>query len=286
MLACLGWTRPRLFAVVLGEVALIGLTAGILGGAAVPARWPRRWGCTPPRPARPWPCPVADGAGAWWPAPGLPGSLPAPTRSPPSALRCWPCGAPASPAGITGLAAVNVLRTPGLLGRRRPQPGRGGLLLTLATGVTTAFRGVVVGSLLGDAVAVQVRVVDYVAVAATVALGVLAVADVVALRHPASDPPSSPRSGRFFPESALGRLVISEALLIGVAGSVTGAAAGPRGHRGGSPDRSRCGSSGGRPRQHPGRSPLVTTCASPCGATAAPTAYRAASCRGVKPCPP
>ena len=31
MLACLGWTRPRLFATVLGEVALIGLAAGILG---------------------------------------------------------------------------------------------------------------------------------------------------------------------------------------------------------------------------------------------------------------
>jgi cytochrome c biogenesis protein CcdA len=53
--------------------------------------------------------------------------------------------------------------------------------LTLVTGVTLAFRGVVVGSLLGDAVAVQVRAVDYVAVVATVALGVVAVADVVAL---------------------------------------------------------------------------------------------------------
>jgi putative ABC transport system permease protein len=40
---------------------------------------------------------------------------------------------------------------------------------------------VLVGSLPGDAVAVQVRGVDYVAVTATVALGVLAVADIIFL---------------------------------------------------------------------------------------------------------
>ena len=37
VLACLGWTRPRLFAAVLGEVALIGLIAGVARRAAVPA---------------------------------------------------------------------------------------------------------------------------------------------------------------------------------------------------------------------------------------------------------
>jgi hypothetical protein len=47
--------------------------------------------------------------------------------------------------------------------------------------VTFAFRGVIVGSLLGDAVAVQVRGVDYVAAIATIALCVLAVADVMFL---------------------------------------------------------------------------------------------------------
>ena len=34
VLACLGWTRPRLFATVLGELAAIGLAAGLLGAAA------------------------------------------------------------------------------------------------------------------------------------------------------------------------------------------------------------------------------------------------------------
>ena len=67
--------------------------------------------------------------------------------------------------------------------------------LTLLIGVTLAFRGAVVGSLLGDAVTVQVRGVDYVAVAATVALGVLAVADALLISI-SERAPNSPRSAR------------------------------------------------------------------------------------------
>ena len=52
-------------------------------------------------------------------------------------------------------------------------------MLTLLVAVTLAFRGAVVGTLLGNVVTVQVRGVDYVAVAATVILGVLAVADAL-----------------------------------------------------------------------------------------------------------
>jgi len=85
------------------------------------------------------------------------------------------------PGGITALAVVNSARSPGrtLIGVVSLAVGVAGL--TVLAAATAAFRGVVVGSLLGDAVAVQVRGVDYVAVAATVTLGVLAVADVVFL---------------------------------------------------------------------------------------------------------
>jgi putative ABC transport system permease protein len=87
-------------------------------------------------------------------------------------------------------------------------------------------RGRVAGSLLGDAVAVQIRGVDYVAVLATVAIGVLAVADVLFLniRERASELATIRAVG--WRESALSRLVITEGLLIGMAGSVAGAAAG------------------------------------------------------------
>ena len=84
----------------------------------------------------------------------------------------------------------------------------------------------VVGSLLGDAVAVQVRGVDYVAVAATVTLGVLAVADVVFLniRERAAELATIRSFG--WRESALARLVVTEGAVIGVAGSMAGAALG------------------------------------------------------------
>ena len=76
---------------------------------------------------------------------------------------------------------MNVLRTPGRAAVGAVSLAVGVTALTMLAAVTFAFRGVLVGSLLGNAVAVQVRGVDYVAVTATVALGVLAVADVVFL---------------------------------------------------------------------------------------------------------
>jgi ABC-type antimicrobial peptide transport system permease subunit len=85
---------------------------------------------------------------------------------------------------------------------------------------------VLVGSLLGDAVAVQVRGVDYVAVAATVALGILAVADVVFLniRERAAELATIRAFG--WRESSLARLVVTEGTMIGIAGSLVGAALG------------------------------------------------------------
>ena len=118
VLAALGWTRPRLFVTVLGEVAVTGLIAGLLGAVAVPAagrgagvaRLPGPRGPGHPGRGRRW---------RWWPARYRPGWPPGPTRWPRSARRSWPCAGPASPSAITGLAVVNVLRTPG------PHPDRG-----------------------------------------------------------------------------------------------------------------------------------------------------------------
>jgi ABC-type antimicrobial peptide transport system permease subunit len=95
--------------------------------------------------------------------------------------------------------------------------------LTLLVAVTLAFRGAVVGTLLGNVVTVQVRAVDYVAVAATVALGVLAVADavVVSITERAAELATIRAFG--WPEPVLHRLVITEGALTGLAGSVAGA---------------------------------------------------------------
>ena len=92
--------------------------------------------------------------------------------------------------------------------------------------ITFAFHGVLVGSLLGNAVAFQVRGVDYVAVVATVALGVLAVADVVVLniRERAAELATIRAFG--WRESTLSRLVVTEGAVIGMTGSLAGAALG------------------------------------------------------------
>jgi len=84
----------------------------------------------------------------------------------------------------------------------------------------------VVGSLLGNAVAVQVRGPDYVAAAATLVLGVLAVTDVlfINIRERAADLATLRALG--WPDRTLARLVITEGTLIGLAGSTAGTALG------------------------------------------------------------
>jgi putative ABC transport system permease protein len=224
VLACVGWTRPRLFATVLGELAAIGLAAGVLGAvAALPLSAALGLHASPGRAALAVPAAVAVAVAsgavpAWLAARADPMAA---VRPPALAVR-----RSRHPGGITALAAVNVARTPGrtLVGMVSLAVGVAGL--TLLTAVTFAFRGVVVGSLLGDAVAVQVRAVDYVAVAATVALGVLTVADVVFLniRERAAELATIRSFG--WRESAMVRLVVTEGAVIGIAGSLAGAALG------------------------------------------------------------
>ena len=224
VLACLGWTRPRLFTAVLGELAAIGLTAGILGAvAALPLSSALGLHAAPGRAALAVPVAVAVAVVA--------GVIPAwlgARANPVESVRPPVLGVRRShqPGGVTGLAAVNVLRTPGRALVGAVSLAVGVSALTVLAALTFAFRGVVVGSLLGNAVAVQVRGVDYIAVIATVALGVLAVGDVIFLNI-------SERAGEFaairtfgWRESALSRLVITEGAIIGLAGSVVGAVLG------------------------------------------------------------
>jgi hypothetical protein len=224
VLACLGWTRPRLFTAVLGELAAIGLTAGILGAAAaLPLSAALGLHAAPLRAALAVPVAVAVAviAGmvpAWLAARTDPAAS---VRPPVLAVR-----RAHQPGGITALAAVNVLRTPGRALVGAVSLAAGVTALTMLSAVSVAFHGVLVGSLLGDAVVVQVRGADYVAVTATVALGVLAVADVVFLniRERAAELATIRTFG--WRESALSRLVVTEGLIIGLAGSLAGAVLG------------------------------------------------------------
>jgi putative ABC transport system permease protein len=224
VLACLGWTRARLFAAVLGEVALIGLAAGIVGGLiALPLARALGLGTSPGRALLAVPAAVllavVAGAGPAWLASRA--DPVAAVRPPVLAVRRGQ-----HPAGITGLAVVNVLRTPGRALLGAVSLAAGVAALTVLTGVTLAFRGVVVGSLLGNAVAVEIRGVDYLAVIATVALGLLAVADVVFISIRERAPELAAIRALGWPESALARLIVTEGAVIGLAGAAAGAVAG------------------------------------------------------------
>jgi len=224
VLAALGWRRSRLFATILGELAGTGLAAGLLAAAiAVPASAGLGLDASPGRAllAVPVAIAVAVAGGllpAWRAARADPVSS---VRPPVLAVR-----RAHHPRGITSLALLNVARTPGrtLIGVASLAIGIAALTMLIA--VTVAFRGQIAGSLLGNAVTVQVRGVDYAAAGATAALGALAVADVVFLniRERAAELATMRSFG--WREHALARLVVTEGAVIGVIGSLAGAGLG------------------------------------------------------------
>jgi putative ABC transport system permease protein len=130
---------------------------------------------------------------------------------------------------LAGLAVTDLLRVPGraLLGALSVAIGVCALTLLLAA--TVAFNDTLVGTLLGDAVAVEGRTTDYVAVGAMVLLGAAAVADVLFLnvRDRAAELATLRATG--WSEGAMTRLVGYEGLMIGAVGSVAGACLGVAG---------------------------------------------------------
>jgi putative ABC transport system permease protein len=224
VLACLGWTRSRLFGAVLGELVAIGLIAGLLAAAAsLPAAALLGLHASAGRALLAVPAAVAVALVA-----GAPPAWLAARADPVTAVRPPVLGVRRGhqPGGVTSMAMRNVARTPGRALIGTVSLAVGITALTLLTAVSFAFRGVVVGSLLGDAVAVQVRSVDYIAVVVTVVLGILAVADVVFLNIAERAAELATLRAVGWGEPALSRLVITEGTVIGLTGSLAGAALG------------------------------------------------------------
>ena len=221
VLASLGWSAGRLFAVVLLEVGTVGLVAGVIGGLlALPLA--QLVGVAAPLERLVWAVLAAPILAL------LAGLVPA-TRaaraSPIAALqplvldvrRAW------RPRSVGALAVVNLVRAPGRTGLAVLSLALGVCALTLLLAATVAFSDTLVGTLLGDAVAVQVRTTDYIAVAATILLGAASVADVLFLnlRERAAELATLRATG--WDERALGRLVALEGLGIGAIGGLLGA---------------------------------------------------------------
>lgn len=224
VLACLGWRTRKLFAAVLLEVGLVGLAAGVLGTLlALPLASAFGLAVSVQRAVLAVPAAVLLTL--------LAGLVPAWRAS-----RSDPAGAvrPAvltirrarAPRTVVGLAVTNLVRTPGrsLLGALSLAIGVCALTLLLA--VTLAFRGQLVGSLLGGAISVQIRGVDYLAAAVTMLLGAVAVADVLYLNIRERSAEFATLRAIGWREGPLARLVTLEGTGMGLIGSVVGAAVG------------------------------------------------------------
>lgn len=225
ILACLGWSRRHLLLLLLGETACLGLAAGVVGTVlAVPVSllfglevaWSHALIAIPTAVS------LAMLAG-WWPAwraaRADPGVAVRPAVSVLATRRH-------RPRRLTGLALANLLRSPG-----RTAVGAGSLAvglsaLTMLLAITFAFRGAVTGTLLGEAIAVQARTVDYLAVAFALLLGVVSVGDVLHLNISQRAAELALLRATGWSDSVLNRLIAIEAVAMGAIGGVVGAAMG------------------------------------------------------------
>jgi len=224
ILACLGWTRPRLFLSVVAELAAVGLVAGVVGAFGARLLAPTI-GLHASTGRAVLAVPVAVGVAV------LAGLVPAALAARADAIASV---RPAvlsvrrahHPRGVTALAATNAIRTPVRVVVAALSLAAGVVALTVLAAVSFAFHGVLVGTLLGNAIALQVRSVDYVAAIATIAVGVVGVTDVIVLNIRERAPELSAIRAFGWRERVLGRLVVTEGAIIGLIGSALGAGVG------------------------------------------------------------
>lgn len=223
-LLCLGWSRREIFQGVLGELGLIGLVSGVLG-AGMAALAVRALSLNISLGRTLFVVPVAV---ALTMAAGVLPAWRATELEPLDAVR--PPVADSRTSGhierIPGMAVSNLRRLPGrtLLAATALLVGVAALAFLLA--VILAFRGTVVGTLLGQVVSVQVRGVDILSVALAVVLGALSVADVLFLNLRERAPELVTLRAAGWTEGELGRLVAMEGIGVAALGGVLGGALG------------------------------------------------------------
>lgn len=220
VLAAVGWNRAMLFKVIIGELAVVGLAGGVIGALlalAVSAAIGDR--LAPGTAVLAVPAALAISAAA-----GLIPALRACTLEPVAAVRppvleagrAWHAGS------IGRLSLINLLRAPGrsLLGALSLAIGV--FALTVLVGATIAFKNLLVGTLLGGAVSVQVSSGDYAAVTIIIILAAAAVADVLFLnqRERAAELATLRATG--WSRRSLNRLVTTEGAWIALLGSLLG----------------------------------------------------------------
>lgn len=223
VLACVGWRPGTLLREVLAELVLIGLAGGI-GGALLS-----------------WPVAAAMGIDipAWRALLAIPAALVlallAGTLPALAASRAAPIEA-VRPAVSTRTRWRVRLRGPatmalGSLGRTpgRVLAGAASLALGITTlgtlvGIVVAFNGAVVGTLLGDAISVQVRGPDITAAVLLSIIGLTSLADILYLDIKEQAPGYASLQAAGWRDRTLGALIAWQALLIAALGALVGVA--------------------------------------------------------------
>jgi putative ABC transport system permease protein len=131
-----------------------------------------------------------------------------------------------APAGTVTLALSNARRTPLRSALGALSLAVGVLAVTVVLGLTFQFHGALAGTVLGQLVSVRVRSADLIAAVTTIALGGLAVADLLYLnvRERAAELATLRALG--WPDGRVAVLVVAEAVAIGLLGAIPGAALG------------------------------------------------------------
>lgn len=225
MLAGLGWRRRDLFRLIFLETGLVAVTAGVVAaGMSLAVAAAGGLSIQPWRAALAVPtCLVVALTAAAIPARSaaratpITALQPAVTLTRRTRLQVWTTGA---------LARANLSRA-----RSRTLLAAAGVGLAVAVctaliGVAQTFQGAVVGSALGDAVAIQTRTADYAAGAATFLLALVGVAAVLYLNIRERGPELATLLAVGWRRRDIARLITREGTLIGLLGAVPGAALG------------------------------------------------------------
>ena len=221
VLACVGWTKAALFRLVVTELSVIALVAGVIA-AGLSLLLGAAFG-TPVSPARallaiPASLVVTLVAGF------VPAYLAA--RSDPMDAVRPAVTAPRTPRvtrTLLGLGRGNLARS-----RTRTLLAVLGLVVataafTLLLAISVGFQGAVVGSILGDAVALQTRTSDYAAALATFALAGIGVGNLMYLNIRDRGPELATLRATGWTEQHLRQLLLTEGALIGAIGGTLGA---------------------------------------------------------------
>ncbi|MER5275104.1 ABC transporter permease [Streptomyces sp. NPDC002809] len=224
VLACLGWSRARVTSLVIGETALLGTVAGVLGALlSLLLAGPAGLGVSPLRAAAAVPIALVLSVLAAA-VPALRASAGHPATSLRPAIRA--ARRPRRHRTVTGLACANLARVPGrtLLGAAALAVGVAAV--TAVAAILWSFEDDVVGTVMGDAIALKARGVDIAAAAGTALLGAFAAADVIYLgiRERAAEFAVLQATG--WSDGELTRLVLTEGAVLGALGATAGAATG------------------------------------------------------------